>query len=117
MDDRLRHKYVNCKLRMRNLMEKNKAFSPQITSVHKKRGMIIFNLYEILNEPPNFAVLGSDEKIAFFLYLLSTHIVASCEMDLHDFPMDTQHCKLSFGSCKYSFHLISLLLLWYAVLR
>ncbi|XP_078347208.1 gamma-aminobutyric acid receptor subunit gamma-4-like isoform X3 [Oculina patagonica] len=34
----------------------------------------------------------------FVLYSRSTHIVASCEMDLHDFPMDVQHCELTFGS-------------------
>lgn len=38
----------------------------------------------------------------FVMYSRSTHIVASCEMDLHDFPMDTQHCKLTFGSYGYT---------------
>ena len=41
-----------------------------------------------------------------FLYLRSTHIIASCEMDLHDFPMDTQHCKLTFGSCKFGLNFV-----------
>lgn len=41
-----------------------------------------------------------------FFFSFSTHIIASCEMDLHDFPMDTQQCKLSFGSCEYLFFLI-----------
>ena len=40
------------------------------------------------------------------LFVGSTHIVASCEMDLYEFPMDVQHCKLTFGSCKFAFHLI-----------
>ncbi|KAM7427139.1 hypothetical protein ABFA07_021676 [Porites harrisoni] len=31
-------------------------------------------------------------------YSRSSQIVASCEMDLLDFPMDTQLCKLTFGS-------------------
>lgn len=38
-------------------------------------------------------------------FIRSTHIVASCEMDLIDFPMDVQHCKLTFGSCKFILHL------------
>lgn len=44
--------------------------------------------------------------LGIFFFPFSTHIIASCEMDLHDFPMDTQQCKLSFGSCEYSFFLI-----------
>lgn len=31
-------------------------------------------------------------------YSRSVHILASCELDLHEFPMDTQHCKITFGS-------------------
>lgn len=38
------------------------------------------------------------DRRGFIMYSRSTHIIASCEMDLHDFPMDTQQCKLSFGS-------------------
>lgn len=41
-----------------------------------------------------------------FVFVRSTHIVASCEMDLYEFPMDVQHCKLTFGSCKFAFHSI-----------
>lgn len=44
--------------------------------------------------------------LGIFFFPFSTHIIASCEMDLHDFPMDTQQCKLSFGSCEYLFFLI-----------
>jgi len=40
--------------------------------------------------------------IIIFLFRPSTHIVASCEMDLYEFPMDVQHCKLTFGSCKFA---------------
>ena len=40
------------------------------------------------------------------LFVRSTHIVASCEMDLYEFPMDVQHCKLTFGSCKSAFDMI-----------
>ncbi|EDO36971.1 predicted protein, partial [Nematostella vectensis] len=35
-------------------------------------------------------------------YSRSAHIVASCEMDLRDFPMDTQTCNLVFGSYGYT---------------
>ena len=30
----------------------------------------------------------------------SAQIVASCEMDLHMFPLDTQECYLHYGSCE-----------------
>ncbi|XP_068673667.1 gamma-aminobutyric acid receptor subunit alpha-6-like [Montipora foliosa] len=34
----------------------------------------------------------------FVFYSRSAHILASCELDLHDFPMDTQLCEITFGS-------------------
>lgn len=43
------------------------------------------------------SVVRIDPK-GLVLYSRSTHIVASCEMDLYEFPMDVQHCKLTFGS-------------------
>ena len=33
-------------------------------------------------------------------FLSSVKIVASCEMKLENFPMDTQKCMLIFGSCE-----------------
>ena len=33
-------------------------------------------------------------------FLSSVKIVASCEMNLENFPMDTQKCMLIFGSCE-----------------
>lgn len=50
-----------------------------------------------------------------FFFPFSTHIIASCEMDLHDFPMDTQQCKLSFGSCEYLFFLILFVIVCFLV--
>ncbi|XP_068716657.1 gamma-aminobutyric acid receptor subunit gamma-2-like [Montipora capricornis] len=31
-------------------------------------------------------------------YSRNTRLVVSCEMELHDFPMDIQHCNITFGS-------------------
>ena len=36
----------------------------------------------------------------FRVFKFRVKIVASCAMDLKDFPMDTQKCGLSLGSCK-----------------
>ncbi|XP_068716703.1 gamma-aminobutyric acid receptor subunit beta-1-like [Montipora capricornis] len=38
------------------------------------------------------------EPNGFVFYSRSAHILASCELDLHDFPMDTQLCEITFGS-------------------
>ena len=38
-----------------------------------------------------------------FSIIFSVKIVASCDMVLQNFPMDTQHCFLILGSCKYRF--------------
>lgn len=38
---------------------------------------------------------------SFILFIFSTHLVSACNMDLHNFPIDTQNCSLTFGSCKY----------------
>ena len=53
--------------------------------------------------------------LGIFFFPFSTHIIASCEMDLHDFPMDTQQCKLSFGSCEYLFFLILFVIVCFLV--
>ena len=38
---------------------------------------------------------------SFILFIFSTHLVSACNMDLRNFPIDTQNCSLTFGSCKY----------------
>ena len=38
-----------------------------------------------------------------FVIIFSVKILASCDMLLENFPMDTQHCFLILGSCKYRF--------------
>ena len=39
-----------------------------------------------------------------FFCVFRVKIVASCDMKLEYFPMDTQKCMLIFGSCKYYLH-------------
>ena len=39
-----------------------------------------------------------------FFCVFRVKIVASCDMKLENFPMDTQKCMLIFGSCKYYLH-------------
>ncbi|EDO45319.1 predicted protein [Nematostella vectensis] len=43
--------------------------------------------------------IDPDGKI---FYSRGVSIVASCEMDLHDFPLDTQNCYLKFGSYAFT---------------
>ena len=46
------------------------------------------------------AIITQCFSISTYL-LLSLTLLASCNMDLGNFPLDSQSCCLKFGSCKY----------------
>ena len=39
--------------------------------------------------------------VTFVILFFRVKIVASCDMLLEDFPMDTQQCFLTLGSCRF----------------
>ena len=56
----------------------------------------------LISNAPFFALNFPFFKVSFEfrVFKFRVKIVASCAMDLKDFPMDTQKCGLSLGSCK-----------------
>ena len=64
---------------------------------------IIINIL-IINDLTFAKPLISDDFVFFFfnfLLFLRVKIVASCDMILRHFPMDTQQCLLTLGSCRF----------------
>ncbi|KAK7079829.1 Gamma-aminobutyric acid receptor subunit alpha-4 [Halocaridina rubra] len=100
MDCYFRQSWVDERLAFSDLDE---AFTLSVAVLEKlwKPDTFIYNgkqsYVHLITTPNKFIRLYQNGRI---LYSSRLTINANCPMDLHDFPMDTQHCPLKLGSCE-----------------